>query len=109
MLTAELQEKVERAKETSVSFEAVDWSLSACRRLGSGAVDLFFSEDLEEIAMAKALCAECPVAEECFALAVVNREPVGVWGGQLFVKGVPLAVKRSRGRPRKDEDLQKSA
>ena len=38
---------------------------------------LFFSEQLDDIARAKAICAECPVREACFENALARREPVG--------------------------------
>ena len=65
-------------------------------------VALFFSEQLDDIARAKAFCGECPVKEACFEAALVRREPYGVWGGRLFFKGKVLAVKRPRGRPPKN-------
>src|SRR5689334_10167784 len=103
MLTADLEQKIEEARGIEVSFETVDWSTSACRQLGKRALDIFFSEDVGEIAEAKSICSGCEVANECFALAIANKEPWGVWGGLLFSNGKPLAAKRSRGRPRKDE------
>jgi WhiB family redox-sensing transcriptional regulator len=79
----------------------VDWALARCR--GAGAfVELFFSEQLDDIARAKSICADCPVREACLAGALARREPWGVWGGQLFKDGKILAVKRPRGRPPKD-------
>ena len=63
---------------------------------------LFFSEQLDDIRRAKAMCAECPVREACLAGALARREPWGVWGGQLFLNGKVLAFKRPRGRPRKN-------
>ena len=63
---------------------------------------LFFSEQLDDIARAKALCAECPVREACFEGALARSEPYGVWGGHLFLKGRVLAFKRPRGRPPKN-------
>jgi WhiB family redox-sensing transcriptional regulator len=63
---------------------------------------LFFSEQLDDIARAKAICAQCPVREACFESALARREPYGVWGGRLFFKGRVLAFKRPRGRPRKN-------
>ena len=62
---------------------------------------LFFSEQLDDIARAKALCGECPVREACFEGALARSEPYGVWGGRLFHKGRVLAFKRPRGRPPK--------
>ena len=32
-------------------------------------------------AAAKAVCARCPVLQECRAHALATREPYGVWGG----------------------------
>ena len=65
-------------------------------------VALFFSEQLDDIARAKAICAECPVRQACFEGARARREPYGVWGGHLFFKGKVLAMKRPRGRPPKN-------
>jgi WhiB family redox-sensing transcriptional regulator len=62
---------------------------------------LFFSEQLDDIARAKAICAECPIREECFEGAIARQEPYGVWGGRLILKGKVLAFKRPRGRPPK--------
>jgi WhiB family redox-sensing transcriptional regulator len=46
--------------------------------------ELFFSVEPLDIARAK---------------AVERQEPYGVWGGEIFVEGVPVAEKRRRGRP----------
>jgi WhiB family redox-sensing transcriptional regulator len=78
--------------------------LSARARCNDGTnqlVTLFFSEQLDDIARAKAICAECPVRRACLDAALARREPYGVWGGQLFLKGRVLANKRPRGRPPK--------
>jgi len=70
---------------------------------GTGAlVALFYSEQLDDIARAKAICGECPIRQSCFDEALVRREPYGVWGGRLFFKGRVLAMKRPRGRPPKN-------
>jgi len=63
--------------------------------------ELFFSEEAEEILAAKAQCARCPVRLTCLNGALQRREPWGVWGGELFHRGVIIAEKRPRGRPRK--------
>ena len=63
--------------------------------------DVFFSEELQDIAQAKTICAECPVIAPCLEGAIERREPWGVWGGQLFMNGKVLMVKRRRGRPPK--------
>lgn len=73
---------------------------AACRQV-TNAADVFFSEDLGDIAAAKRVCAECPVLAPCLEGALERREPWGVWGGQLFMNGKMLIVKRRRGRPPK--------
>jgi len=65
--------------------------------------DLFFAESPADVEMAKALCRECPIRIACFAGAVERREPWGVWGGELFLRGEVIPRKRPRGRPRKTE------
>jgi WhiB family redox-sensing transcriptional regulator len=77
------------------------WVDARCRDGTGDLTALFFSEQLDDIARAKGLCAECPVQEACFEGALARREPFGVWGGRLFFKGKVLAVKRPRGRPPK--------
>lgn len=77
------------------------WMRDAKCRTDAVPTELFFSEDLGEITQAKAICAQCPVMVECLEGAIARAEPWGVWGGQLFLNGKVLAVKRRRGRPRK--------
>jgi WhiB family redox-sensing transcriptional regulator len=63
---------------------------------------LWFAENPADVEVAKALCRECPALTGCLAGALDREEPWGVWGGELFVRGVIVAIKRPRGRPRKD-------
>lgn len=77
------------------------WAEARCRNGTGELVSLFYSEQLDDIARAKAICGECSVRELCFETALARREPYGVWGGRLFYKGRVLAVKRPRGRPPK--------
>ena len=65
--------------------------------------DLWFAETPTELEYAKSLCADCPVKVECLAGAMERQEPWGVWGGEIFERGVVVARKRPRGRPRKDD------
>ena len=65
--------------------------------------ELWFAESPADVEAAKALCLGCPVRELCLDGARERREPWGVWGGQLFLQGVVIPRKRSRGRPRKNE------
>jgi len=62
---------------------------------------LWFAEIPADVELAKALCRSCPALNGCLAGAVDRGEPWGVWGGELFVRGAVVAVKRPRGRPRK--------
>ena len=79
-----------------------EWRDQARCRDGSATLtELFFSEQLDDIARAKAFCRECPVARECLGAALERREPWGVWGGELLANGKILAHKRRRGRPPK--------
>ena len=65
--------------------------------------DLFFAESPDDVESAKLLCLACPARMVCLAGAVERREPWGVWGGELFLRGEVVPRKRPRGRPRKDE------
>jgi WhiB family redox-sensing transcriptional regulator len=65
--------------------------------------DLFFAESPADVEYAKALCRGCPARIACLAGALERREPWGVWGGELFLRGQIVPRKRPRGRPRKDE------
>lgn len=63
--------------------------------------DLYFAESPALLTRAKELCLACPIREACLSGAVERREPWGVWGGEIFEDGRVIAVKRGRGRPRK--------
>jgi WhiB family redox-sensing transcriptional regulator len=90
------------ALETTTVLREEPWRAQArCADESSALVDLFFSEQLDDILRAKAFCVECPVRQACLDAAVERREPWGVWGGELFANGKVLAHKRRRGRPPK--------
>lgn len=74
---------------------------AACNDLQGSLAGVFFSDQLQDIAAAKSLCATCPVMVECLEGAIARHEPWGVWGGQMFVNGRILATKRRVGRPSK--------
>lgn len=65
--------------------------------------DLWFSENPAELDQAKAFCADCPLRAQCLAGALDRHEPWGVWGGEIFERGVVIPRKRPRGRPRKTD------
>lgn len=79
-------------------FEVIDGDGLPC---WSEHPDLWFAERPDEIELAKALCAECPIRTACLHGALEREEPWGVWGGELFDHGVVIPRKRPRGRPRK--------
>src|ERR1700729_3709146 len=60
----------------------------------------WFSEVPADLQLVKSSCQPCPMRRVCLAGAVERREPHGVWGGEIFVRGAIIAEKRARGRPR---------
>lgn len=67
-----------------------DWrDRAACQDAPS---DLFFPEQGESYAQARAICAGCPVLAPCLAYALRTRQPEGMWGG---------TTPRERGRLRR--------
>lgn len=81
--------------------DAAWWAHARCNDGGGQLNGLFFSDELQDIARAKHICATCPAMIPCLEGALERREPWGVWGGQLFVNGKILTTKRRRGRPPK--------
>lgn len=96
------QSKIERpVLDLALQVDTSFWGEASCATDGGNAAHLFFSEELLEIAAAKRICAGCPVLEQCLEGALARKEPLGVWGGQLFSNGKILVAKRRRGRPPK--------
>jgi len=52
--------------------------LAACRGLS---LELFYPQDDDAIAAAKAVCAACEVEDKCLEHALAVREKEGIWGG----------------------------
>jgi WhiB family transcriptional regulator, redox-sensing transcriptional regulator len=65
--------------------------------------ELFFAESPQDVEQAKAMCQDCPARLACLTGALERREPWGVWGGELLLRGEVVPRKRPRGRPRKTE------
>jgi len=65
--------------------------------------ELFFAEAPADVEAAKALCQGCRARISCLAGALERREPWGVWGGELLLRGTVVPRKRPRGRPRKED------
>jgi hypothetical protein len=77
------------------------WADAACRDGAGSLTALFFSDEVPDIELAKAICSTCALAVPCLQGARSRREPAGVWGGHLFADGEVIARKRKRGRPPK--------
>ena len=65
--------------------------------------ELFFAEAPADVETAKALCQGCRARLGCLEGALERREPWGVWGGELLLRGTIVPRKRPRGRPRKED------
>ena len=83
-------------------IESYEWQeRGACANVS---VERFFSPDLERGAprraretAAKAICAPCPVKEQCLAHALSVREPYGIWGGVTAEeRAAMLSMRRDR-------------
>jgi len=70
--------------------------LLPCRRENA---QLWFSDLPADLRLAKSYCQPCPMRRVCLAGAVERHEPHGVWGGEIFARGMIIAEKRPRGRP----------
>jgi WhiB family transcriptional regulator, redox-sensing transcriptional regulator len=77
------------------------WIHARCNDGRGRFTDVFFSGEPQDIARAKRMCLSCRVLIPCLEGALERREPWGVWGGQLFLDGTIVAIKRRRGRPPK--------
>jgi WhiB family redox-sensing transcriptional regulator len=91
----------ESLDETFGEPSAVRAPVARCADGNGTMVGLFFSDHVVDIARAKAMCALCPLQEQCLADALEREEPWGVWGGQLLSGGRVIADKRPCGRPPK--------
>ena len=69
----------------------------------AGDPELFFAEAPADVEAAKALCQACKIRMACLEGALERREPWGVWGGELLLRGTIVPRKRPRGRPRKED------
>ncbi|HMK09964.1 MAG TPA: WhiB family transcriptional regulator [Acidimicrobiales bacterium] len=96
-----IDENQELEAKQPLAQPAAWWAKARCNDGAATLTSLFFSEDLIDIARAKAICSKCPVREPCLAEALARQEPFGVWGGQLLQNGRIVLQKRKRGRPPK--------
>lgn len=77
-----------------------DWRLEAACRDADTAV--FFPDSDDEAGPALAICATCPVREECLEFALLTRQEDGVWGGMT-------ETDRRRVRRRRREAARRAA
>ena len=62
---------------------APSWrDLAACLDVVSADYDPFFADPAELRAEAIAICATCPVRDDCLTFAVRTGQQYGIWGGQ---------------------------
>ena len=59
---------------------------------------IFYPPTDREAGRAKAVCAECPVRQDCLEFALTVREKEGVWGGLTAVERQRLVRRRRRQR-----------
>ncbi len=82
-------------------FDEQDWRESGgCRTADTS---LFFPVTDDDAGPAKAICAVCPVREQCLTFALANREEQGVWGGLTETERRRVRRRRAnvaRSRPR---------
>jgi WhiB family redox-sensing transcriptional regulator len=64
--------------------------------------DIFFPLTDEDAGPALAICATCPVREECLEFALITRQDDGVWGGLT-------ETQRRRLRRRRREQARRAA
>jgi WhiB family redox-sensing transcriptional regulator len=77
-----------------------DWfGKAACR---GEDVELFYSEEREDMQAALRICAHCPVLKLCRDTALAEREFFGVWGGMAGPQRRRLFRREDRLR-RRDE------
>jgi WhiB family redox-sensing transcriptional regulator len=80
----------------TVTMPSWDWrQLAACRHADP---ELFFPPSasgpgLNQVTQAKAICAGCPVRQQCLTFALDTRQDHGVWGGMSEEERRPRARK----------------
>jgi len=65
-----------------IDLTVTPWREAAACLTESEQVSFFpDKEDLLGIAKAKAICASCPVADDCLTWAIETNQTEGIWGG----------------------------
>ncbi|HEY2077797.1 MAG TPA: WhiB family transcriptional regulator [Streptosporangiaceae bacterium] len=74
------------------------WDLAACR---SADPESFFpvsstGADQLNVTRAKAMCARCPIRQQCLDFAIDSDEAYGIWGGTSEEERRHIAARRLR-------------
>jgi WhiB family redox-sensing transcriptional regulator len=72
---------------------------AACRDLVTADNDPFFADTDQGVQAAIAICADCPVRDDCLTFAVRTGQQYGVWGGQTEQTIRQLIALDRAGRP----------
>jgi WhiB family redox-sensing transcriptional regulator len=72
---------------------------AACRDVVTADYDPFFADTAELQVEAIAICATCPVRDDCLTFAVRTGQHYGIWGGQPQQMVRRLIAADRAGRP----------
>jgi len=73
-----------------------DWQRDAACRGADTSIFFPVSDSPDATADAKAICAICPVAQECLEWAVATRQPDGIFGGMTPLERHRLVRRRQK-------------
>ena len=79
---------------SSSSYPPVDFFADAACH--GAHTTLFFPVSDTYADAARAICATCPVAEQCLEYAIETHQPDGVWGGMTGIERHRLVRRRQR-------------
>jgi WhiB family redox-sensing transcriptional regulator len=88
------------ARSLSISTPADFFDDAACRTADTS---VFFPVSESDAGPAKAICAQCPVREQCLEFALEVRPSDGVWGGMTPIER-HRAVRRRQKAARKEKE-----
>lgn len=92
-------------RHDSMKEHEQDWRRrAACRDVDT---DLFFpngetGDALDQAEAAKAICAGCPVREECLEFALATNQQYGIFGGLTDTERRSLRRRRARERRKRE-------
>jgi WhiB family transcriptional regulator, redox-sensing transcriptional regulator len=90
----------------NLDMTRTDWfDDAACREIDT---DIFFPTSEAQADEAKAICAACPVREECLEYALEIRPGDGVWGGLTATERHRL-IRRRQKAARKSREARPAA